>query len=111
MFQVSLYHSSERRSTAFRVNEVHPTPATRILISVCNILGLLFGIAGVLLLVYLALPVEVPGGAVKTAGTWRGWRPDVGSQTSARRQERSGSGPSLLHRHWEELAAPSDHAP
>jgi hypothetical protein len=27
---------------------------------VCNILGLLFGIAGVLLLVYLALPVEVP---------------------------------------------------
>src|SRR5262249_51989663 len=37
-------------------------------ISVCNLVGLLCSIVGVLLLVYFALPVEVPGGPVLLSG-------------------------------------------
>jgi hypothetical protein len=49
-------------------------------ISVCNLVGLLCSIVGVLLLVYYALPVEVPGGPVLLSGEAGGgpeWEAEV----------------------------------
>jgi hypothetical protein len=49
-------------------------------ISVCNLVGLLCSIVGVLLLVYYALPVEVPGGPVSLGAEEGGgpeWQAEV----------------------------------